>query len=380
MSTATTIDRRPYSPIEQTSRKKAEARTQAQLIWRDFKRHRLAIASLIVLGVLYFVGVGFPGFFAPHGKFQEFEDAHLPPQRIRFVDAEGRFHLVPFVYNYIRDIDPETWQPVITVDRSTRYHFRLFVRGAEYRVFGIFPANLHLWGVEQGGLAALWGTDKLGRDLFSRTIYALRPSLTIGFVGVGISLVLGLILGGISGLAGGTVDDIIQRIVEAMLAVPKIPLWMALAAAVPAQWGAIQVYFAITVILSLMGWTGVARVVRSKFMALREEDFVTAARGYNAPSSTIIARHLIPNFISYVIVNLTLAIPGMIIGETSLSFLGIGLRPPVVSLGVLLSQAQSFQTVAIYPWLLIPGAVVVIVVLAFNFVGDGIRDAADPYN
>jgi peptide/nickel transport system permease protein len=380
MSTTTTIDRRPYTPIDQASRKKAEARTQAQLIWRDFKRHRLAIVSLIVLGVLYFVGVGFPGFFAPHGKFQEFDDAHLPPQRIRFVDAEGQFHLVPFVYNYIRDIDPETWQPVITVDRSTRYHLRLFVRGAEYRVFGVFPANLHLWGVESGGLAALWGTDKLGRDLFSRTIYALRPSLTIGFVGVGISLVLGLILGGISGLAGGAVDDIIQRVVEAMLAVPKIPLWMALAAAVPAQWGAIQVYFAITVILSLMGWTGVARVVRSKFMALREEDFVTAARGYNAPSSTIIARHLIPNFISYVIVNLTLAIPGMIIGETSLSFLGIGLRPPVVSLGVLLSQAQSFQTVAIYPWLLIPGAVVVIVVLAFNFVGDGIRDAADPYN
>lgn len=367
------------TPPEVVQKETTVAQSQWQLIWRQFRRHKLAMGGLIVLGFFYFVGVAFPPFFAPYGKFQEFEGTYLPPQRPHFIDNEGNFHLRPFVYGWNKEMDPETWQTIYKPDKSKLYPIRLFVHGEKYELWGLFETELHLFGVEEGGQLFLLGTDNLGRDLFSRIIYATRISLTIGFVGVFLSLILGLIFGGISGLFGGTVDDIIQRIIEIFMSIPKIPLWMALAAAIPQDWSALKVFFAITVILSFMGWTGLARVVRSKFISLREQDFVTAAVGYNASTVTIIFRHLIPNFISYVLVNLTLAIPGMILGETSLSFLGIGLRPPVVSLGVLLKQAQSFQNVSMYPWILAPGLVVVVAVLAFNFVGDGLRDAADPY-
>lgn len=348
-------------------------------MWRQFKKHRLAIFSIFVLSVMYLVGVIFPGFFAPYGKFQRFDQTYLPPQKVQFIDQKGDFHLRPFVYGWKKTLNKETWEINYKQNKSKKYPIKFFVCGTEYKVLGLFKTDIHLFGVEKGGTVFLLGTDNLGRDLLSRIIYACQISLTIGLVGVLLSMIFGLVLGGISGLTGGVVDDVIQRIIETLMSIPKIPLWMALAAAIPKDWSAVQVYFAITVILSLMGWTGLARVVRSKFISLREEDFVIVARGYNLSQWKIIKRHLIPNFLSYVIVNLTLAIPGMILGETSLSFLGIGLRPPVVSLGVLLKQAQSFQTVSMYPWLMYPGLMVVIVVLAYNFVGDGLRDAADPY-
>ncbi len=353
--------------------------TQWSLMVREFKKHRVAKISIFVLLIFYIAGVILPGFFAPNDPFDRFEGVYLPPQKLHFFDENGNFSLRPFVYNWDIEMDPETWQLVTKPDKSKKYFIQFFVPGKEYSVLGLLKTNIHLFGVDPGGTVFLLGTDKLGRDLLSRVFHACKISLTIGFVGVFFSLIMGLIFGGVSGYYGGVIDEIIQRVIETLMSIPKIPLWMALAAAVPKGWSAIQVYFAITVILSLVGWTGLARVIRSKFISLREEEFVTAAVSYNASEMFIITRHLIPNFISYIIVNLTLAIPSMIIGETALSFLGIGLRPPVVSLGVLLKQAQSFKAVSMYPWLLYPGFVVIIVVLAFNFVGDGLRDAADPY-
>ncbi|MFW6007250.1 MAG: ABC transporter permease [Halanaerobiales bacterium] len=363
-----------------SNEEKAVAHTQTQLIWRQFKKHKLAITGLVILAIMYFICVIFPGFFAPYKKFQNFDDTYVPPNKIRFIDQEGNFHFRPFVYGYEKEMDMDTWQTEYKTDYSERYPIYFFVKGESYKLWGLFETDIHFFGIEKEQGFYLLGTDRLGRDLFSRTIYGGRISLTIGFVGVFISLILGLFFGGISGLVGGITDDIIQRVIEMLMSIPKIPLWMALAAAIPQEWSAIQVYFTITIILSLMGWTGLARVVRSKFISLREEEFVAAARSYNASMMTIITKHLIPNFLSYLIVNITLAIPGMILGETSLSFLGIGLRPPVVSLGVLLNQAQSFQTVSMYPWLMIPGVFIVLAVLSYNFVGDGLRDAADPYN
>ena len=355
------------------------AQSQWSLIWRRFKRHKVAQISLYLLAFLYSICVLFPEFFAPYGQHELFAGKYFPPQRLHFIDADGVFHIRPFAYNVKQSLDRKTLKLTVTPVTDRPYPLSFFVRGTEYKLWGLIKTDIHFFGLADGGRIFLFGTDRLGRDLFSRTLYACRISLTIGIVGVFISFVLGLTFGGISGLLGGLVDETIQRVIEMLMSIPHIPLWMALAAAVPREWSPIQVYFAITVILSIVGWTGLARVVRSKFISLREEDFISAAVAYNAPITTIIGRHLIPNFISYVIVSITLSIPYMILAETALSFLGIGLRPPVVSLGVLLERAQRFQTVALYPWMLIPGAFVVIVVLAFNFVGDGLRDAADPY-
>jgi len=354
------------------------SQAQWRIVWRQFCHHRLAVTCLVILIICYFIGVVAPGFFAPYGKLKEYKYSHLPPQSIHFVDQEGNFHLRPFVYR--RTAETEDWEVHVKEHKDKRYPIKFFVRGTEYKLAGLFKTNIHLFGVDDAAKLFLLGTDKLGRDLFSRIIYASRVSLTIGFVGVAISLIMGLIIGGISGFFGGFIDDIIQRIIELLMSIPKLPLWMALAASVPAAWSSLQVYFAIVVVLSLLGWTGLARVVRSQFMSLREQDFVLAARGYNVKTGPIIFRHLVPNFMSYLLVNLTLTIPGMIIAETSLSFLGIGLKPPTVSLGVLLQSSQNFQNIALYPWILTPGLVIVLVVLAFNFVGDGLRDAADPYH
>ncbi|GAG86866.1 unnamed protein product, partial [marine sediment metagenome] len=253
-----------------------------------------------------------------------------------------------------------------------------FVHGDEYKFWNLFKEDIRLLGVKEGTMF-LFGTDGLGRDLFSRNIYAARISLSIGLIGVAFSFILGSILGGISGYYGGITDTIIQRIVEFLISIPTIPLWMGLAAALPPEWPIIKVYFGITVILSIVGWCGLARVVRGKLISLREEDFIMAAKISGSGKGRTITRHLLPSFLSYLIVNLTLSIPRMILGETALSFLGLGLRSPAVSWGVLLSEAQNVQTVALHPWLLIPGFFVIIVVLAFNFLGDGLRDAADPY-
>ncbi len=350
--------------------------SQWQLMWRKLRRHRLALVGATVLALLYLVAI-FAEFFAPHDLFQRHNDfINAPPQRVRVLD-EGRVRL-PFVYPLVQTRNEVTLRREYTADTTRRLTLALFVRGDPYKLWGIFRTDVHFFGT-RGGEAFLLGTDRLGRDMLSRVIHGARISLSIGLLGVFISFVLGCILGGISGYYGGTPDLIVQRAIEFILSIPTIPLWMALSAALPANWPALRVYFAITVILALQGWAGLARVVRGKLLELREEDFVMAARIAGEGAGDIIRRHLLPSFMSYLIVNITLAIPGMILGETALSFLGLGLRPPVVSWGVLLKDAQNFRTVSIHPWLLIPGIFVVVTVLMFNFLGDGLRDAADPY-
>jgi len=350
--------------------------SQWQLMWRKLRRHRLALAGATVLALLYIVAI-FAEFFAPHDIFQRHNDfINAPPQLVRVLD-QGSVRL-PFVYPLVQTRNEVTLRREYAADTTRRLPLVLFVRGDPYKLWGIFRTDVHFFGT-QGGEAFLLGTDRLGRDMLSRVIHGARISLSIGLVGVFISFVLGCILGGISGYYGGTPDLIVQRAIEFIISIPTIPLWMALSAALPADWPALRVYFAITVILALQGWAGLARVVRGKLLELREEDFVMAARIAGQGAGDIIRRHLLPSFMSYLIVNITLAIPGMILGETALSFLGLGLRPPVVSWGVLLKDAQTLSTVVIQPWRLIPGIFVIVTVLMFNFLGDGLRDAADPY-
>ncbi|MFO7170104.1 MAG: ABC transporter permease, partial [Chloroflexota bacterium] len=305
-----------------------------------------------------------------------------PPTRIHIRDTDGNFRL-PFVYGMKRDRDPVTLRPTFVEDTSVIHPIKLFVQGSPYKLWGIIPSNLHLFGIEtapEEQMLFLVGADRLGRDLFSRIVYGARISLTIGLVGVLLSLIFGIILGGVSGYYGGMVDNVVQRIIEFVRSIPAIPLWMGLSAALPPNWPVVWVYFGITVILSLISWTGLARVVRGRFLALREEDFVLAARLVGSSEMRIILRHMVPSFLSYIIATLTLAIPGMILAETGLSFIGLGLRAPAISWGVLLQEAQNLRSVALAPWVLSPGLAVVISILAFNFVGDGLRDAADPYS
>jgi peptide/nickel transport system permease protein len=352
--------------------------TPWQLMGRRLRRHRLAMLGAAVLAFFYLVAI-FADFLAPFDPHRQHKDyAYAPPQRVHFIDENG-FHFRPFVYGLASYRHPETLRKIYVPDPKAKYPLRFFTRGHEYRFWGLFSTDIHLFGVEEGGPMFLMGTDKLGRDLLSRNLYAARISLTIGLIGVGISFVLGCILGGISGYFGGLPDIIIQRVIEFLLCIPTLPLWMGLTAALPKKWSPVATYFGLTVILSVIGWCGLARVVRGKLLALREEDFVTAARLSGASDARIIARHLIPSFMSYLIVSVTLSIPGMILGETALSFLGLGIRAPAISWGVLLNNAQNLRAIAHYPWLLLPGLLVVIVVLAFNFLGDGLRDAADPY-
>ena len=350
--------------------------SQWQLMWRKFRRHHLALVGGVILGLLYLAALG-ADFIGPYDPNELYDHIHHPPSRIRFLH-EGRL-VRPFVYGVTETFDREAYQSLYTEDRSVRYRVRLLARGAPYRFAGLFPSRLHLLGAEDPGRVFLFGTDTLGRDLFSRTIHASRISLSIGLVGVALSFVIGTALGGLSGYYGGRVDTFVQRCIEFLISLPTIPLWMALAAALPPEWSVLQLYFGIVIILSLVSWGGLARVVRGKLLELREHDFVMAAQIGGLRELTIIRRHLLPSFASYLIVHLTLAIPRMILAETALSFLGLGLRSPALSWGVLLQRAQNFRSVAIYPWLLIPAAFVIITVMAFNFVGDGLRDAADPY-
>lgn len=353
--------------------------TQWQLMWWRFKKHRMAMLSTGVV-LLFYLVVLLAGFLAYADPLaSEAQRSLLPPQPIIWFD-QGRF--APHVHGLSGRRDPVSFKRVYTPDPSVKIPVTFFARGFEYRLFGLIPADRHLLGVE-GARAEetlfLLGTDEQGRDLWSRLMYGTRTSLTIGLLGVGLSLVLGVLLGGISGLYGGIIDTVIQRVIEILRSIPTIPLWMGLAAALPNDWSINQVYLAITVILSLVGWTELARVVRGRFLSLRQEDFVMAAVLAGCSQMRIIFTHLVPSFLSHIIAATTLAIPTMIISETSLSFLGLGLRPPAISWGVLLQQAQNIQALAISPWLLIPSIPVIIVILAFNFMGDGLRDAADPY-
>ncbi len=370
---------RPASSLEEAE---AESRifvaSQWQLIWWKFRKHRLAVISAVVVALIYLVAL-FAEFLAPYDPNHYAANYTYAPPHMINVFYNGRF-VGPYLFGYKDEIDPQSFSRIFTEDHSHRIFLGLFVQGDPYKLWGIFPSRLHLFGpVDPNERIYLLGADHLGNDLLSRLIYGTRISMSIGLVGVAFSLILGIILGGISGYYGGRIDELIQRVIDFLRSMPTIPLWLGIAAAVPSNWPPLQVYFAITLILSLIGWTGLARVVRGRFLSLREEDFVMAARLDGASERRIIFRHMVPSFLSHIIASVTLAIPAMILGETALSFLGLGLQPPVVSWGVLLQDAQNVRAVATAPWLLIPAFAVVITVLAMNFLGDGLRDAADPY-
>ena len=349
--------------------------SQRRLIWWRFRKHRLAMVGLVLLVAMYVVAA-FAGFFAPFSTTTySGEHAYHPPQVPRFSLQEGLF-----VHPTTGHTDPETLAPVFTPDESEHVHLRFFVHGDSYRLLGLFETDIHLFGPSEPG--ERWyplGADRTGADLLSKIIYGSQISLSIGLVGVAISLLLGLLLGGISGYFGGTVDAVLQRVIELFMSIPTLPLWLGLAASVPPQWGPVPTYLMITVILSLLGWTSLARVIRGRLLQIRDEDYVLAATLDGVPTTRIIFRHMVPAFTSHIIATVSLAVPAMILSETALSFLGLGLRSPAVSWGVLLQDAQNVNVIATAPWLLLPGVAVVLAVVAFNFVGDGLRDSADPY-
>ncbi|MBN1346945.1 MAG: ABC transporter permease [Phycisphaerae bacterium] len=352
--------------------------SQWRLMWWKFQDHKVAFLSLWVVVLFYLVAV-FCEFVSPNDpQKRNAKRSYCPPQRVRLFHQGGLRR--PFVYPQVQHVDPETLARAYTNDTSAPQPIRFFVKGDPYRLWNLIPMHRHIVGLDGGQKLYLLGADRLGRDLYSRILYGSRISLSIGLVGVTLSLVLGTIIGGLSGYYGGLFDNAVQRVIEILRSFPTIPLWLALSAAMPADWSQIRVYFCMTVILALIGWTGLARVVRGKILSLREEDYAMAAKVCGVKEFTILMRHLVPGFISHLIVTVTLAIPGMILAETSLSFLRLGLRPPTISWGVLLQDAQNIRAVALYPWLMFPAVFVIIAVLMFNFMGDGLRDAADPYS
>ena len=355
--------------------------TPRQLMFIRFRKNRLAVLGFWLLLLIY-LSVLFAPIVAPYDRFHRFnKQLYLPPRDIQIRGDDGSWRR-PFVYAVTVETNKETFTRDFVEDRSQEYPIQFFVKGDPYKLWGLFEMDWHLFGVEnveEVGPVFLLGGDKFGRDIFGRVLFGGRISLTLGLVGVSISLFIGLLLGGLSGLYGGVVDNVIQRLIEFIRSIPTIPLWMGLAAALPADWPQFRIYLGITIILSLIGWTTLARVVRGKFLSLRDEDFVLAAQSAGANQWYLIWQHLVPSFMSYVLVDLTLAIPNMILGETALSFLGLGLVSPAVSWGVMLKDAQQVVEIAIHPWILWPAMFVIVTVLAFNFIGDGLRDAADPY-
>ena len=369
----------PYSVERMTpAQERFYLASEWRMMWWKLRRHRVAVFSGAVLLVMY-VSILFCEFLAPYDLDARNTDfIYAPPQRIRIFD-NGRI-VAPFVYGYDYRLDMDTLKRVYTPNPNKRHPLRFFCRGSQYRFWGFFVADLHLICPAHGGQLFLAGTDRLGRDLLSRMIYGARLSLTVGLLGVGVSFMLGILIGGIAGYYGGWTDILIQRGIEVIQSFPHLPLWMALSAILPVTWSPVLVYIGITLILGMIEWTHLARAVRSKLLSLREEDFCTAAVLMGAKPARIIRRHLLPSFMSHLIASATLMIPGMILGETALSFLGLGLRPPMTSWGVLLNEAQNINVVALYPWLMLPVVCVIVTVLAFNFFGDGLRDAADPYH
>ncbi|MGX9575120.1 ABC transporter permease [Mesorhizobium sp. f-mel] len=351
--------------------------SQLRLMWWKFRKHRLAVISGIFLAALYF-GILICEFLAPYDLHTRNMDyIYSPPQRVHLFH-NGQF-VGPFVYGRQMKLDMDTLKRNYIEKQDDVQRIRFFCKGDSYRFWGLIEGDRHFVCPAENGQLFLAGTDRLGRDVLSRIIYGARISLTIGLVGISFSFLLGIVIGGLAGYHGGIFDLIVQRVIEVLQSIPSIPLWLALAAIMPITWSPILIYFGITVILGLLDWTGLARAVRSKLLALREEDYVLAAQLMGAKSSRIIGRHLIPGFMSHLIATATISIPGMILGETALSFLGLGLRAPITSWGILLTEARSVSVIAFYPWLLLPMLPVILVILAFNFLGDGLRDAADPY-
>ena len=376
------VSRAPYDPYAVERMTAAQERfyvaSQWRMVWWKLCRHRVAVASGAILLAMY-VGITICEFLAPYGMDTRNTDfIYAPPQPVH-IFYHGRL-VAPYVLGFDYRLDMKRLERIYTPNPEKRQPIRFFCRGDEYKFWGLFPGNLHLTCPAHGGQLFLLGTDRLGRDLMSRMIYGARVSLTVGLVGVAVSLTLGIVIGGIAGYYGGWTDILSQRAMEVIQSFPHLPLWMALSAVLPVSWSPLLVYFGITLILGMIDWTHLARAVRSKLLALREEDFCTAAVLMGARPVRIIGRHLLPSFSSHLIASATLMVPGMILGETALSFLGLGVRPPMTSWGVLLSDAQNINVVALYPWLMAPVATVIVAVLAFNFFGDGLRDAADPYH
>ena len=351
-----------------------------QLVWKRFRRSKPAIVGGLMILTLLILAI-FSDFFAPNdpGK-TNFKHSNTPPQRVHFFDAEGTFHIRPFVYNMMVDLDPTTFAPIWKEDTSTRYPIRFFIKSWEYKLFGFLPARRHLFGVDDGGTMYILGTERFGRDLWGRSCWAGRISLSMSLFAAFISLAIGSVLGVVSGYYGGRVDWIIQRIVEFFLAFPQLPLWMALAAVIPPTWDSMTIFIMMGAIFALLSWTFVAREIRGKVMAFGQTDFILAAKEMGASDARIIFRHLYPNCLSHVIVVLTLGVPEIILAESFLSFLGIGIQEPLVSWGFLMKSAQSLEVLGSYTWVLSPLGFIVFAVLGFNFLGDGLRDAADPYS
>ncbi|MBM4456421.1 MAG: ABC transporter permease [Chloroflexi bacterium] len=364
------------------SQSKPVSQSYWSLVWWKFKKNKLAIAGGVILFLMYFSFVAIPEVVAPYALERRSEYTEARPQTLRFVDQEGNFRLRPFVYGLERKIDLAARRRSYVEDPSRVYDVYLFTKGDPYRLFGLIPMDIHLYGVKSDDPAAsvfIMGTDSLGRDYFSRIMYGGRLSLMIGLIGQFLTLVIGSIAGAISGYYGGTVDLVVQRVTEFLAAFPDIPLFMALAAAIPVFWSPIAVYFMLTIILAFVRWGGLARQVRGLILSLREREYVLAAKSFGAGDSRLMFRHLLPGTMSHVIVIATLAIPSMILSETALSWLGLGLRPPLTSWGVLLQEAMTVYAIRFAPWLLWTVPFLLIVILAYNMLGDGLRDALDPY-
>jgi len=375
------VDAEPFDAYEAEALTAEQERyfqaSQWRIIWMRFRRHKLAVVSLVILA-LFYLAVPFAEVIAPYDpNSRSNQHLHAPPQMIHLFH-EGKF-VGPFVYGTTATVNLEDMRWEYEDDLSKVEPLRFFCLGDKYQFWGLVPGSFHLVCPAKGGTFFLFGTDRLGRDVLSGIVYGTRISLTVGLIGVTISIVLGMVLGGLAGYFGGIVDSTVQRAIEILRSLPELPLWMALSAALPVTWSPVLIYLGITVILGLLDWPGLARAVRSKLLALREEDYARAAVLMGASPGRVIRKHLLPGFTSHIIASATLSIPGMILGETALSFLGLGMRRPAVSWGVLLNEAQNITVVTVYPWLMAPVIPVIIVILAFNFLGDGLRDAADPY-